>query len=749
VETRLHIPDHSGLAIVIVALLAAAGFLLYVWRVRGAVGRRDQAALVALRLVAVLGVVVAFLQVSVRREEVVRRKSVVPVLVDESASMGVIGAAGRTRAEQVSRFFADHRGWIEDVERVHDVRYYAFSDRVRRVTRPAIETGWAPEGGATDLAGAIEAAARDAGPGEIGGVLLFTDGIDNGRLSHGAEPARGAAQAGHATLADLSGPVHAFVPEPAERVQDVSLSRVEGLGYLLARNLAEVRCEVRAAGYDAGELSVTVSSWGEELARASVAVSEAARGATVVLTFLPREPGRIVLDVAVSPLPGEATLLNNRHKVVVDVVRDRLRVLHVAGHPSWDERFLREYFQQRPDTEPISFHTLRAPDAPVATPDDETTLIPFPAEEIFVRRVDGFDLVVFQDYDLPEVDRDRFAQGVSRYVLDGGALLVFGGSFSLGTRGAWPARLDSVLPVSGPKSPGHGMVEGRFAAEVTPEGARHPATADPRIAELMERAPPLTAVNPVGGLDPGAAVLVRVSPEGAPPAARAPVVVASAAGRGRVAMVLTDTLWRWAFDPVYAALYRRVVDGLVGFATRDPSFSPVRVVASKPDVLPGGEQVVTLTAAPGVTDVEARVQSEVEPGRFADALPVETLAGEAGSRELRFDVGDAGAWRVVGSGTIGAARVESADWFVVGPSREEVERALGPANAAGAVAAATGGEVHSMDRPALDDIELRSEILARLGVGADEPVWNHPLVFAILLVALALEWFVERKIGYT
>jgi hypothetical protein len=46
-------------------------------------------------------------------------------------------------------------------------------------------------------------------------------------------------------------------------------------------------------------------------------------------------------------------------------------------------------------------------------------------------------------------------------------------------------------------------------------------------------------------------------------------------------------------------------------------------------------------------------------------------------------------------------------------------------------------------------VVLKPEVVARVGILSDVPVWNHPIVLAILLLALGLEWFMERKIGYT
>ena len=78
-DQTIHIPGHTPWTIAIVSVLAASGLLLYVWRVRGSLERRDRVVLMLLRLVALLGVLGGYLQPSLRYEEIVRRLSLVHI----------------------------------------------------------------------------------------------------------------------------------------------------------------------------------------------------------------------------------------------------------------------------------------------------------------------------------------------------------------------------------------------------------------------------------------------------------------------------------------------------------------------------------------------------------------------------------------------------------------------------------------------------------------------------------------------
>jgi uncharacterized membrane protein len=432
------------------------------------------------------------------------------------------------------------------------------------------------------------------------------------------------------------------------------------------------------------------------------------------------------------------------------VVRDALRILHVAGHASWDERFLREYLMRRRGVELVSFHTLRA-DEPMTESEADTTLVPFPAEEIFVTRVEGFDLVLLQDYEIPHPDRTRFSESLERYVRAGGAFLMVGGSKVLGAQGPWPTHLEPLLPVLPPRVAGTGMSEGTFPVEATPEGRRHPALANPQLTQMLAAAPPLTALNVVGGTVPGAITLLRAAPD-LPLSAigRPPVLVLAPHGEGRTAVLLTDTLWRWSFDPFADATYRKVLDGLLVYLTRDPAGAPLRLTVQTPRVLPGRPVDIVLRAAAGVKTARVSLQHRAPDGSFEPPETSREIAlDDEGSARLALVPSGPGTWRVVAAAVEGEAPLSAEDLCMVGPLPAEVGESEPPLRHLSIFAMATKGRTAGPDLPTVESLPFRPEVVARVGVSADEPLWNHPLVFLLLLAVLGLEWYVERKIGYT
>ena len=115
----------------------------------------------------------------------------------------------------------------------------------------------------------------------------------------------------------------------------------------------------------------------------------------VSFDWVPDQPGTFVFQIATPVLHGEALASNNAQLFTVKVIRDRVRVLHVCGRPSWDERFLRAMLRRDPNVDLVSFYILRTETDEQPWNRNELSLIPFPQYEIFEEQLHSFDLVIF------------------------------------------------------------------------------------------------------------------------------------------------------------------------------------------------------------------------------------------------------------------------------------------------------------------------------------------------------------------
>src|SRR4029079_4238345 len=81
----------------------------------------------------------------------------------------------------------------------------------------------------------------------------------------------------------------------------------------------------------------------------------------LTFAFTPERVGKYVYEISTPILDGEAIAENNARSFLLKVIRDKIRVLQVAGRPSWDERFLRGLLKRDPNVDLISFFILRTP----------------------------------------------------------------------------------------------------------------------------------------------------------------------------------------------------------------------------------------------------------------------------------------------------------------------------------------------------------------------------------------------------
>ena len=127
---------------------------------------------------------------------------------------------------------------------------------------------------------------------------------------------------------------------------------------------------------------------------------------SVELEFTPNLLGNHVYSLTVPLFAGESVEKNNRKDFQIKIIRDRIRILHLNGRPSWDSRFLREVLANHPKIDLLSFFILRTLDDDVVSPTSELSLIPFPTNLLFNDYLNSFDLVLFQNFSYkPFIDK--------------------------------------------------------------------------------------------------------------------------------------------------------------------------------------------------------------------------------------------------------------------------------------------------------------------------------------------------------
>jgi hypothetical protein len=386
----------------------------------------------------------------------------------------------------------------------------------------------APQPGAGDdgtrLFSALNRALSDVPRQRLAGVMMITDGEVHDVPA--GDPKTAAEQ--------LGAPLHVLLsgrPDEGDRRLVVKESPSFGLvGKEVPLTIrVEDLPEIKAAA--ATEAKLTWRKDGGAPHSAYIPV-----GRDVPLAIPIDHGGPNILELEVEPGPQELTLVNNRAAVVVNGVRDRLKVLLVSGEPHAGERVWRNILKSDPSVDLVHFTILRPPEKQDGTPIRELSLIAFPIRELFDVKLDEFDLIIFDRYSRRGVIPQAYIENVVRYVRKGGAFLEATGP-SFGTpMSLYRTPLGEILPTE----PTGNVDEEGFKPELTAEGWRHPVTDD-----LSGAGEP--GGNPSWGrwfrqidahVHHGNTLMTGDHGE--------PLLVLDRVGQGRVAQLLSDQMWLWA-----------------------------------------------------------------------------------------------------------------------------------------------------------------------------------------------------------
>jgi len=88
---------------------------------------------------------------------------------------------------------------------------------------------------------------------------------------------------------------------------------------------------------------------------------------------------------------------------------------------------LRNILNSDPSIELVHFTILRPPSKRDLTPVKELSLIPFPTQELFAADISKFSLIIFDQYNLQGILPPKYLENISKFVLQGGALLDISG----------------------------------------------------------------------------------------------------------------------------------------------------------------------------------------------------------------------------------------------------------------------------------------------------------------------------------
>ncbi len=468
------------------AVASVLSLLLFVTRSPGA----------AIRAAGLALIVLALANPSLTREDRDPLSSVAVVVVDKSPSQN----------------FGDRMRQTEEARAAIVGRLSRIPGLDVRVVEAGQSDG---ETDGTRLFTALGSTLADVPADRIAGAIMITDG-----RVHDIPAEAGAL--------GFAAPVHALITGVRnERDRRVALIAAPRFG--IVGQTQTITYQVEDQGANERSALVTIRRDGEVVETRTVPI-----GAPQRVDIPIPHGGPNIVEIEAAPLAGELTPVNDRAVVNIDGVRDKLRVLLVSGEPNAGERTWRNLLKSDASVDLVHFTILRPPEKQDATPINELSLIAFPTRELFQQKIGEFQLIIFDRYARQGVLPMIYFDNITRYVRDGGAVLVAAGPDYASQTSIWRTPLDAILPAE----PSGRVTERSFRARLTELGKRHPVTRD---LDGSAEDPPhwsewFRLVD--ARKNTGTAVMQGADDK--------PLLILSREGEGRVALLLSDQLWLWA-----------------------------------------------------------------------------------------------------------------------------------------------------------------------------------------------------------
>ncbi|MEX0365343.1 MAG: hypothetical protein AB3N22_04700 [Ruegeria sp.] len=330
--------------------------------------------------------------------------------------------------------------------------------------------------------------------------------------------------------------------------------------------------------------------------------------------------GRNVIQFSVPEAEGELTDRNNTALIQMNGVRDRLRVLLVSGEPHAGGRTWRNLLKSDSSVDLVHFTILRPPEKQDGVPVGELSLIAFPTRELFLEKIDDFDLIIFDRYKRRGILPALYLDNVARYIRDGGAVLVAAGPDFASADSLYRSPLGAVMPAQ----PSARVLEEAYRPQVSDLGRKHPVTTGLPAAGDWGRW--LRQIEVAA--QSGSVVMEGVDER--------PLLILDRVEEGRVALLASDHAWLWNRGYEGGGPQLELLRRLAHWMMKEPELE---------------EEALTATATGQTMRIERRTLSDtVPPVTITDpsgnVVELEMTEAGPGRFETVFDGPEIGLYRL-------------------------------------------------------------------------------------------------------
>ncbi|WP_010584952.1 vWA domain-containing protein [Schlesneria paludicola] len=643
-----------------------------------------------------------------------------------------------------------------------DVTLYGFDANSTRLEGDTPLADIQPRGAGTAIGSALGQALAAHRGKPLAGVLVVTDGQSNG----GEDPRKIAQQAGRDGTA-----IHSLIVGSEKGPSNVRLSDIEVSPVVFVRDPTQLVVMLESQGMQGRSAAVKLErrQRGEEwveVGRTELTLGEDASIQRVPFSYTPDATGQFEFRGSVIDAGPELTEDDNSSVKTIKVVRQRIRVLIVAGSPSPEVQFLRNSLLRDPVVD-LACWLQSASENYEQVGHRPVRRLPSNAQELSY-----FDVLVLIDPNMQKLGAG-WDEMMTKFVGDaGGGLIYVAGELYTnklmetaqgGDAGSASDAWLSTLPVMWESGLYQSSADVRLNTrdtwnfELTTDGKEDPifhfSQDSKKNQEILASLPGMYWHFPVTRAKPGATVLAQHGDQRMHNQFGRHVLMAMQRyGPGRTVFIGFDATYRWRYlhEQYFDGFWSRLIDR-VGRSKVLGGRYPFTLSTDK-NVYRTGDRVtlrVQLTGAPEESSSIGTLQCEVEvPGSDPVSYELEPHAEQPGLLETSFTVDKGGAYLIHVSSSSQAERdptVRPATLpFRVEPPRQETDKPGTNRPLLEDLAKASGGRVFTIGQSKEIPTAFTVKDVERL-IQYREELWDAPLGMFLIVLLLTLEW-VLRKI---
>lgn len=778
----LALPAGDWALLGLVGLAAATWGAAWLYRREGrGLGLGVRLTLTALRVLALLGVVAMLLEPVMVFSKKEWQPANLLILTDISESMELRDAwQDQARAARLAELLKLKNGPTELRERSRlELARQLFQQKLRqplaadgdRILRendftgrllPAATAATQPDPTIDRTTTGIGAALREAIAAYRGqplaGVLLITDGQSN----TGEPPLKAAEFAGGEGV-----PIVVLAAGTPEGPRNARLTKLEASPVVFVRDNNQIKAIIESRGLTGASAQVVLErrkeggSW-EEAGRQPITLGETGQLQSVTFDFAEPQPARLEFRATLTGAGSELTSDDNTAVAEVRVIRQKIKVLLIAGSTFPEVQFLRNTLLRDASVDLSSW--LQAADAKYEHP-GASPIRRLPATQT---ELNDYDCIVLYDPD-PAAWPQDYPQMLTDFVAQAGGGLIYIAGERMSKllwehQGDPTATFAGILPV---------VVEpGLFRSEVSVKiSSREPwrldVTSEGKIdpifqfggnpqqnEQILASLPGMYWHFPVTRAKPGATVLARHGDPRMRNQYGPHVLLATQlVGPGRTFFVGFDSTYRWRYldEQYFDGFWARMIDR-AGRSKQLGGRYPYTLATDRASYRPGSQ--VTLTARfINPADLDSGLDAlhgEVEAGDQPPiALTLAPRPEEPGVFEASFPVPRPGphlvrVWSGEPTSETGLAPRAATLQFQVELPNLEYDRPTQDRATLELLAKVSGGAVLDMDQVEQLPAAFKIRRVAHTLEDRQE-IWHAPLLFGSILLLIFTEWILRKR----